>query len=94
MKATLLILCRLRGVHDVRRGEATLAAIPEQGGLVRVPAELHAAGPVGYRLRDGRRTDTADDTAEQVALSGAPRRTSRGIVSSHCYCYYYYDFTI
>ena len=47
---------------------------------LRVPVKLHAAGSMGHWLRDGRWDDPADDPAEQVALSGAPRRLQGGIV--------------
>jgi len=47
---------------------------------LRVSVELHAAWSVGDWLRHRRRTNTADDTAEQITLSGTARRTARGIV--------------
>ena len=53
---------------------------------LHLSAELHSPRPVGHRLRDHRPTDTADHSAEQVAGTGARRRTQRRIVrSSFCF---------
>ena len=48
---------------------------------LRVPAELHAAGPVGDRVRDPGGQHPADHPPEQEPLPGAPHRVARGIVS-------------
>ena len=37
---------------------------------------------MGHRLRDGRTTDSADNSTEQIAGSGADRRTEGRLVSS------------
>lgn len=35
---------------------------------------MHKIRPMGHRLCDGRARDPADDTTEQIPVSGAPRR--------------------
>jgi hypothetical protein len=49
---------------------------------LRVPVELHTAGPVGHRLRDGGREHPADDPTEQESLSGPPGWLPGRIVSA------------
>ena len=48
---------------------------------LRVPAELHAAGAVGDRVRDDGGQHPADHPAEQEPLPGPPTGVPRGIVS-------------
>ena len=48
---------------------------------LRVPAELHPAGPVGHRVRDLRRQHPPDHPPEQEPLPGPPGRLQGRIVS-------------
>ena len=48
---------------------------------LRIPVVVHTARTVGYRLRDGRRPDPTDNSAKQVLVPSASRRTKRGLVS-------------
>ena len=50
---------------------------------LRVPAELHAAGAVGDRVRDDGGQHPADHPTEQEPLPGPPTGVARGIVSTH-----------
>ena len=71
----------LRGLPHLRRGQGAAAEVlHHQARQLRLPAELHAAGPVGHRLRHLRRRHPTDDTAQQEPVSGAARRIPGRIV--------------
>ena len=50
---------------------------------LHIPIELHAARPMGNRLRHRGSTDSTDDPAKQVTVSSAHRRTQGTLVSEH-----------